>query len=643
MALSNSFLLSTLFTLFTLSESCTKIVVRSSNNEIEWLDGTFLLDPTLVADGRPVYIEVLPDTDDRDQRLIYHYSHEPSDDMAEYINKDFAGRWILGHSMYSGNGWYYTESWSISPANLMMQSLVNPSDTLMANTDDGVPPKLQWRVHIKNDWQFDTLPHITLSCETRFDDITYDWLFITTPNHYEFNILSTSDPAADTHELDSVTETNLHGFYYRVSEDYWRKVESKIFLRKESLSDGVEYSFLFYDEFTNADGTPNADKINGFKVKTHGTLDGHLTDLNSNEWAVVDAQDRQYQAETITVHIVTTTDAEDDIYSAYRRYWSDIKSKSFDKVSAHLTEQQRHELIVSQNNGLPFMMVGLGTGGLQETDAKGSMEYAINEIGYRVIDGAEAYENEVALGQLLSREGQQRDELFITSKVWPTHLGFVQTYQAILSSLNKVRTNYFDLYMIHWNRCDPDISWMHCEQASNRPWGQSWQMMEKLYAEGYLLSIGISNFNFDTFNEMLTSEEMQIVPQVMQNYFDIGHADWELAQHVQRYGVIYQGYAQYRGIAEAEDRAKNGEKHYKVFKDKLEEISVASTGASASASQVLLKWLLRKRIAVIPRSRQRDHLKENWNIWDFELTPDDVDGLTQMSMDQNQKLQKGEL
>ena len=161
--------------------------------------------------------------------------------------------------------------------------------------------------------------------------------------------------------------------------------------------------------------------------------------------------------------------------------------------------------------------------------------------------------------------------------------------------------------------------------------------MEKLYAEGILLNLGISNYDFSTFNEMIDSHNMQIVPQVLQNYFDVSHADWELAEYVAKYGTIYQGYAQYRGIAQAEQRAKR-EPHYLEFKNKLLEISKRSTDGKASASQVELYWLLEKNVAVIPRSGNVDHLKENWNVWNFKLTEKDLEELTELSKNQNRRL-----
>ena len=172
-------------------------------------------------------------------------------------------------------------------------------------------------------------------------------------------------------------------------------------------------------------------------------------------------------------------------------------------------------------------------------------------------------------------------------------------------------------------------------QASNRPWGQSWQIMEKLYAEGYLHNLGISNYNLNTVRiEILESRDLQIVPQVIQNYFDVSRADWELADFVNKYGIIYQGYAQYRGIAQG---------NFQKFKNKLEQISKRSADGKASASQVLLRWLLEHNVAVIPRSSKENHLRDNWNIWDFEFTQQDNDELTLMSIAQNTRRRKGEL
>lgn len=285
-------------------------------------------------------------------------------------------------------------------------------------------------------------------------------------------------------------------------------------------------------------------------------------------------------------------------------------------------------------------------GGLNDQDSKTSMSWGMDEIGYRVIDGAQAYHNEEPLGDLLARTGRNkmkvdRDDLYIISKVWPTHLGFTQTYGAVLDTLNKIGTNYLDMYMIHWNRCDASIKWMECEKASGRPWGQSWEVMERLYAEGILHSIGISNYNFNDYNEFLTSGRMQIVPQLIQNYCDIAHIDWDLAQYAKRAsGTLYQGYAQYRGIAQAEQRAKHGEKHYKETKDVLERIASQSKGKIPSASQVLLRFLMEKEIATVPRSAKKIHLQENFDIFSFDLKQEDMNLLMTLSKDQNRRLRE---
>ena len=475
--------------LFQNNESCTKIIVKSLDPDIDWLDGTFLLNPTLVADGRPVYVEQLGSKEDQDdeeitKRAIYHYSHEPHKDAEKYANTDFSGRWILGNSMYSSNGWFYIESWSISPAQNMMNALVNSDELHNENpNNDPIHPKVQWRVYKNNKWEFDTNGFITLTCDTVYDDITQDWLFVHTPNNYQFNILNSQ--LEHEIELQSITQETLYGFYYRISAEYWRKVESKIFLRRRDLTknplstpttlaaddDELEYSFIFFDGYTKSDGTPDmklftSGNNKGFRVVTYAK---YYEEVNDKDWYVVDNKNRQYEKDPIKVNIIDTKNKDDDIYTAFRRYWREIKSNSFDAAvnELSLTQTQKDKLIVETNNGLPFMMLGLGTGGLNQRAAERSQQQAMN-IGYRVIDGAQAYENELGLGKILTRKRVNnlvRDNIYITSKVWPTNLGFVQTYQAILQSLNKVRTNYFDLYMIHWNECDPKISWMHCEEV----------------------------------------------------------------------------------------------------------------------------------------------------------------------------------
>jgi len=480
--------------------------------------------------------------------------------------------------------------------------------------------------------------------------------------------LNDAVPEETKHLLASITRDTLHGFYYRISTEFWRKVEAPIYLRRRVIADDAvkglfggalyaklfgdgeapkfEFSFLSYDNFTKPDGTPDVEAADGFRIVAHSAGSGDFADLKGAEWRVIDREGRQHQHEKYEIDIVTADGDDDDIYAAFRRYWSSKKRASFAEMAdaLRLSEEQRAKLIVDTNNGFPFLMLGLGTGGLNAEDSRQSMDAAINAVGYRAVDGAEAYENEAPLGVLLRRESADRDGLAITSKVWPTHLGFTQSYHAVLDSLNRLGTAYLDLYLIHWNRCDPAVRWMHCESASGRPWGQSWELMERLYAEGVLLSIGVSNYNFADFNELLSSGRMQIVPQVLQNYCDLAHMDWDFAEYVRRAsGTVYQGYACFRGIAEAEERSKRGESHYALFERKLLEVSQRSTGGKASASQVLLRFLLEMNIATIPRSADRQHLTDNLRIWDFELTQQDVAELLALSKEQNFKMRHSEL
>ena len=314
---------------------------------------------------------------------------------------------------------------------------------------------------IDDKWQIDSTKQVRLVCDTQYDDIAEDWLFILTPNRFIiFNILN--EQQTDKNELHSITDSTLYGFYYRVSDTFWRKIESKVFFHRKQVADGIQYEFFYYDGFTLDDGTPNLDAFDGYKLVAFADSNEKLTDLKGKEWHFMDNAGN-LQSEIVSVDITMAENSDDDIYKAYRRKWKAMKLKSFQDVTS--SELQKDKLIKDTNNGLPFMMMGLGTGGLNEYAAQRSMHWALNDIGYRSIDGAQAYENEVPLGNILQQQNTERDDIFITSKVWPTNLGFVQTYEAILDSMNKVKTNYFDLYMIHWNRCDPNISWMHCEEV----------------------------------------------------------------------------------------------------------------------------------------------------------------------------------
>jgi len=285
--------------------------------------------------------------------------------------------------------------------------------------------------------------------------------------------------------------------------------------------------------------------------------------------------------------------------------------------------------IANNNDNFPYLMAGLGTGGLSDYEENRKMITTSIANGYRKFDSASSYHSEEPLGDILTENNNiTRDELFITTKLWPTDHGYLETYQSVLNSLDNLRTNYIDLYLIHWPHCFDEFEWMDCNEATNKDYIETWEMMQKLYAEGVLLNIGVSNFDFDQFNNLIFSSNAQILPHVVQNYFDIVNQDWEFVEYLNNLGVVFEGYATYRGIAESEER-KEDQPHYLEWLQHLTDIANSKSSninnhTQISPSQVLLRWLVESQISVIPRTRSVKHLNENWNFWDFELTEDDV-------------------
>lgn len=265
------------------------------------------------------------------------------------------------------------------------------------------------------------------------------------------------------------------------------------------------------------------------------------------------------------------------------------------------------------NNGLRMPAVGFGTGGLTRHQSILSIHWAL-EHGYRLLDSASEYHNEDIIGDIfheVTHHGHEvhREEVFISTKVWPTSLGFHETHKAFYRSLEKLRMNYVDMYMIHWPQCYGHWEWMDCTRVGNPSgrWEHTYNMMEKLYAEGRIMSLGISNFNIDLIDSI--SHFAAMPPQVLQNWFDPSHREEEILSYCKRNGIAYQSYAPLRGLME-----KGNSPEYREISQRIQQVvqSVSHTTDKAlSKAQVILKWLLPRGVGIIPRSKSEDHIKEN--------------------------------
>jgi 2,5-diketo-D-gluconate reductase A len=259
-------------------------------------------------------------------------------------------------------------------------------------------------------------------------------------------------------------------------------------------------------------------------------------------------------------------------------------------------------------NGVVMPAVGLGTGGIP-IDIMQDIFLESHRIGYRLYDLAREYHNENILGRFLNSQ-IPRNEAFIISKVWPTHLGFRETSNEIILSTLELKSSYVDMYLLHWPFCDQSVDWMHCEdtQNVNATWAQSWRALEKAYAEGIVLSIGVSNFDHALLLEM--DDHAMVIPHAVQNHADLSHHDIESRVWCAEHSVVFIPYATGRQISDLPEDLKM-------------RLRTFATRSELSENAVVSLFFLSSGTAVIPRSTNFDHLVENLKISSLPLLTDE--------------------
>ncbi|KAH9258572.1 hypothetical protein BASA81_003074 [Batrachochytrium salamandrivorans] len=235
---------------------------------------------------------------------------------------------------------------------------------------------------------------------------------------------------------------------------------------------------------------------------------------------------------------------EDDKYDAHQNLiWSRNKVRS------------THEFQLV--NGLILPLFGLGTGGMSPMDTATIVQTAYEQANYNLIDTASAYGNEREIGEYVTH---LLSKPFVVTKVWPTELGFHRTIQSMLESRQKLQTNVLDVVLLHWPKCYAEwqVDWMDCSQAEidleGDLWLESWRAMEKLYAEGLVYAIGVSNFDLHLLN-IAASHKTQVTPHFVQNHFAIGNLDLAVVNWCKELGVYYQAYGLIRnGIPKLKEK-----------------------------------------------------------------------------------------
>lgn len=252
-------------------------------------------------------------------------------------------------------------------------------------------------------------------------------------------------------------------------------------------------------------------------------------------------------------------------------------------------------------NDVEIPCVGYGTFQTPEgKDTVNGVKAAI-EAGYRHIDTAAVYGNEKSVGQGILESGVPREEIFVTTKVWNSDQGFESTLQAFEKSRKKLGMEYIDLYLIHWPRTKqaPD-EW----RRLNR---ETWQAMEKLYTQGYVKAIGVSNFEPQHINSLM---EMSLVkPMVNQIELHPGWLQQETVDYCRDHQIQVEAWGPFsRG---------------KLFKSG--ELDELAKKYGKSVAQICLRWHLQNGFLPLPKSVTPSRIKENTEFFDFELSQDEMD------------------
>ncbi|GGH16642.1 aldo/keto reductase [Paenibacillus segetis] len=256
------------------------------------------------------------------------------------------------------------------------------------------------------------------------------------------------------------------------------------------------------------------------------------------------------------------------------------------------------------NNGVEMPILGFGVYQIQDTNECEQSVYDAIMAGYRLIDTAASYLNEEAVGRAIKRSGVAREELFITTKLWVQDTGYERTKNAFEKSLNRLQLEYLDLYLIH------------------QPFGDvygSWRAMEELYREGKVRAIGVSNFQADRLIDLIIHNE--VIPTVNQVETHPFNQQIESAKFMKENSVQIESWAPFA-------EGKNN-----LFENEL--LVAIAEKYNKSVAQVVLRSMTQREIVVIPKSVRKERIIENFNIFDFELSQEDVESITALDTKQS--------
>ncbi|WP_294465218.1 aldo/keto reductase [uncultured Ruminococcus sp.] len=258
---------------------------------------------------------------------------------------------------------------------------------------------------------------------------------------------------------------------------------------------------------------------------------------------------------------------------------------------------------ITLSNGVKMPMLGYGVYQVTKDECERCVLDALN-IGYRLIDTAQSYFNEEEVGNAIVKSGIPRDEFFLTSKVWIDHYGYEECKKSVEISMQKLKTDYIDLMLLH------------------QPFGDyygAWRALEELYESGKLRAIGISNFYPDRMVDIASFS--RICPMVNQIEIHPHLQQIEAKKWNEKYKLQLEAWAPFGegrgGIFELPELKKIAEKH------------------NRTTAQIILRWHLQRGIVVIPKSTHAERMKENFDVFDFELTKEEMSTIALLDKDES--------
>lgn len=251
---------------------------------------------------------------------------------------------------------------------------------------------------------------------------------------------------------------------------------------------------------------------------------------------------------------------------------------------------------VKLNNGIEMPLISFGVYQIPKEDTKRCVLDAIKS-GYRGIDTAQSYFNESEVGDAIVECGVPREELFITTKVWIDHYGYEECKASVEESLRKLKTEYLDLCLLH--------------QPFSDYYG-AYRALEDLYAEGKIKAIGVSNFYPDRLTDICMFDR-KVIPAVNQVEVNPYNAQWFAQENMEKHGVKMEAWAPF------------GEGRNNLFTNE----TLVSIGKkyNKSSAQVVLRWLIQRGVIVACKSTHIERMQENINVFDFELTEEDMNSI----------------